>query len=105
MIDLNKPLEEVDYNVIPIKIIEDENAWQVELLRGDHKNKKLVFTNIKYDGKKRSLKFLLNVVINGETLEKPTKDLEDFAFKILEDIINNGIADGSVVFNDQDSSN
>ena len=75
MIDLNKPLEEVDYKVIPIKIIEDENAWQVEVLRGDHKDKKLVFTNIEYDGKKRSLKFLLNVVINNEALEKPTADL------------------------------
>ena len=104
MIDINKPLDQLDYIVVPIEIMNDEHAWQVQLLRGEHKDKKLVFTKIEYSGKKNILRFLLDVV-NDNVLEKASKELEDLGFDILEDIIKRGIADGSVVFNDQDSSN
>lgn len=105
MINLNKPLEDVDYKVIPIDIIPDENAWQVELLAGEHKDKKLVFTKIEYDGDKQTLRFMLDVVDADNNFEKASPALEDYSFLILQDIIKNGIADGSILINDQDSSN
>ena len=105
MIDLNKPLNEVDYRVISLKTAGQDDFWQVVLLTGDHKDKKLVFTNIEYNGNNNTLKFLLDVVDEDGVLEKATPDLEDLAFKILQDIIKSGLVDGSVVFDDQDSSN
>lgn len=105
MIDLNKPLEEVDYKVTSLDVIPDDNAWQVELLTGEHKGKRLVFTNIDYDGKKQTLRFMLDVVDMDNNFEKASPELEDYGFAILEDIIKHGIADGSIVLNDKDSSN
>jgi hypothetical protein len=105
MIDLNKPLDGVDYRVISLKHPNEEDFWQVVLLKGEHQDKKLVFTNIEYDGKNNTLKFLLDVVDEDGVLEKATPELEDLAFKILQDIIKSGLVDGSVVFDDQDSSN
>lgn len=104
MININTPLDQVDYKIVPIKTIEDDNAWQVLILRGEHKDKHLVFTNIEYSGRKNSLRFLLDVVVNDK-LEKASAELENFAFNILNDIIKNGLVNGSVVFDDQDSSN
>jgi hypothetical protein len=105
MIDLNKPLDGVDYRVISLKHPNEEDFWQVVLLKGEHQNKKLVFTNIEFDGKNNTLKFSLDVVDEDGVLEKATLELEDLAFKILQDIIKSGLVDGSVVFDDQDSSN
>jgi hypothetical protein len=105
MINLNKPLEQVDYNVIPHDMIDNENAWQVQLLTGDYKGKSLVFTGIEYNGSNQTLRFLLDVLDVDNNLEPATSDLEDYAFEILEDIIKKGIADGSILLNDQDSSN
>ncbi len=105
MIDLNKPLDGVDYRVISLKHPNEEDFWQVVLLKGEHQDKKLVFTNIEFDGKNNTLKFSLDVVDEDGVLEKATLELEDLAFKILQDIIKSGLVDGSVVFDDQDSSN
>jgi hypothetical protein len=105
MIDLNKPLELVDYTVTPLEFVHDENAWQVKLLTGDHKGKNLVFTGIEYDGNKQTLRFLLDVLDLDNNLEPTSADLEDYAFEILQDIIKKGIADGSIILNDKDSSN
>ena len=105
MIDLNKPLDEVDYRVISLKTADEDDFWQVVLLKGEHQDKKLVFTDIEFDGRNGTLKFLLDVVDEDGVLEKATPELEDLAFNILQDIIKSGLVDGSVVFDDQDSSN
>ena len=105
MINLNKPLEKVDYTVTPLEFVHDDSAWQVQLLTGDYKGKNLVFTNIEYNGSNQTLRFLLDVLDVDNNLEPATSDLEDYAFEILEDIIKKGIADGSILLNDQDSSN
>lgn len=105
MIDLAKPLDQVDYKVIPLVDIPDEDAWQVELLRGEYKGKKMVFTSIEYDGKKQTIRFLFDVINADDTPEILTPELEDYGFAILHDIIKKGIADGSVVLNDQNTNN
>lgn len=104
MIDLTKPLDQLDYKVVPINAIQESNAWQVVVLRGDHKDKNFVFTDIEYNGKTNNLRFSLDVVKNGN-FEQTTPELEDLAFNILEDVIKRGIVDGSVLFDDKDSSN
>ncbi len=104
MIDINKPLEGVDYTVVPISFIKDENAWQVQILRGLYADSYFVFTGIEYNGKTRNLRFKLDVV-KDQALVRPDPDMQDYAFDVLNDIIHRGIADGSLVINDKDSSN
>ncbi len=104
MIDLEKPLEGVDYSVIPISSIRDENAWQVQVLRGKYADNYFVFTGIEYNGKTQQLKFKLDVVKDNEWVVAD-ESIQDYAFDILTDIIHRGIADGSLVINDKDSNN
>jgi hypothetical protein len=104
MIDLEKPLEGVDYTLIPIAIIDDENAWQVQILRGKYADNYFVFTGIEYNGKTQQLKFKLDVVKDNEWVAAD-QSTQDYAFDILTDIIRKGIVDGSLVINDKDSSN
>lgn len=105
MINLNKPLEQVDYNVTSLDLVDDENAWQVKLLTGEYKGKSLVFTSIEYNGSNQTLKFLLDVLDVDNILEPTSADLEDYAFEILQDIIKKGIADGSIILNDKNADN
>lgn len=103
MIDLKKPLEGVDYSVVPISFIDDENAWQVQVLRGDYADNYFIYTEIEYNGKTQQLKFKLDVVKDNEWVAAD-QSIQDYAFNILTDIIRKGIADGSLVINDKDSN-
>ena len=103
MINLEKPLEGVDYTVVPIAMLDDENAWQVQILRGKFVDNYFVFTGIEYNGKTQQLKFKLDVVKDNEWV-MADQPIQDYAFDILTDIIRKGIADGSLVINDKDSS-
>ena len=104
MINLETPLEGVDYTVVPIAMLNDENAWQVQVLRGEYADNHFVFTEIEYNGKTQQLKFKLDVVKDNEWV-MADQSIQDYAFDILTDIIRKGIADGSLMINDKDSSN
>lgn len=101
MINLDKPLEAVDYKIEPIPQLDNQYAWQIKLLAGPFKDKSLVVTNIEYSGKTHKLRFMLDVY-SDNIIEPATPEVEDLAFEILQDIIRKGIADGSVVIYDKD---
>lgn len=105
MIDLDKPLDQLDYKIVPLTIVENEHAWQVQVLTGEYKDINLVFTHIEINGKQGNLKFSLDAVDNENQWVEVTPDLQDFAFDILQDIVKKGLLDGSVVIYDKDSDN
>lgn len=104
MIDLDKPCEGLDYEILPFEVADNEQAWVVKVLRGTFANTMLGFTAIEFDGKSNRLKFRLDA-IRDDDLDVTGDDLQDHAFNILQDIIRNGIANGSIVFDDKDTSN
>ena len=104
MIDLNKPCEGIDYEIVPFDKADHEQAWQVLMLRGPYAHYNLVFTEIEYNGKINSLRFKLDAIHNDELIETD-KQLQDYSFDLLTDILKNGIADGSLMFNDKNTDN
>ena len=104
MIDLNKPCEGIDYQIIPFDKADNEQAWQVLMLRGPYANYNLIFTGIEYNGKTQQLKFRLDTVYNNELLEAD-EDLQNYSFDLLTDIIRNGIVNGSLVLDDKNTDN
>lgn len=109
MIDLDKPCEGLDYDIQPFQHDNNEQAWFVKVLRGKWAGAMLWFTHVEFDGVSSRLRFQLNA-IDGDSdqsylLDTSDIDLQDFAFKVLQDIIRNGIANGSIVFDDKDTSN
>ena len=105
MIELDKPLDQLDYKVVPLTAIENEHAWQVQVLTGDYKNVNLIYTNIEINGKHGNLKFSLDAVDGDSMWVEVTSALQDLSFDILQDIVKRGLLDGSVVIYDKDSDN
>ena len=113
MIDLNKPLEGLDYEVTRVPGHDNEQAWMVKVLRGSFKDVLIGFTNVMYDGISNNLKFKYSAAVvmddsadtNVYMMDTADPQLEDYAFEVLQDIIKNGIANGSVVFDDKDTTN
>ena len=104
MINLNKPCEGIDYRIIPFDKIDNDQAWQVLILRGQYVEHNFVFTGIEYNGNRQQLKFRLNVVLNDELIS-PDQDMQNYAFDVLTDVILNGIADGTLLIDDKNTDN
>lgn len=104
MIDLNKPCEGIDYEIVPFDKGDNEQAWQALILRGPYAEHNFIFTGIQYSGKTQQLKFRLDVVFNNELIPAD-EDLQNYAFKVLTDIILNGIADGTLLIHDTNPDN
>lgn len=104
MINLNKPCEGIDYEIVPFDKADNEQAWQALILRGSYAEHNFVFTGIQYSGKTQQLKFRLDVVFNNELISAD-EDLQNYAFEVLTDIIRNGIANGTLVIDDANADN
>ena len=105
MIDLEKPLEGVDYTIEPLEGLDNEQAWKVVVRKGLYKDKTLIYNQIQYNGKTQRIKYQLHVINESNELEQMTPEIDDYAFNILVDIIKTGITNGSVVLDDKDSDN
>ena len=103
MINLDKVSEGVHYELIPN--LELEEAWAVQVIRGEYTGLGFLYEDITFDGKTGQMSFRVSGV-NLETKEpvevNETK-IEDFAFEILEDIVKNSIASGSIQLVESDS--
>jgi hypothetical protein len=113
MIDIDKPCEGLDYEIRPLGI-DNEQAWMVELLRGPFSNCVLAFNHIQFDGHANTLKYQFHAWSTDQAdssdgnvthLDNTDPVLEDFAFKILQDVIRNGIANGSIDLYDNNTEN
>lgn len=105
MIDLDKPLEGVDYIIEPIDMVDNEQAWKAKVRTGPFRGLSLIYTKMQYDGKASRLKYVLDVLDKDLNRVGVDQALDDYAFNVIVDIIKTGIANGSVVFDDKDSNN
>ena len=103
MININKPSEGLDYVIEPLDNTDNTQAWMVSLKTGTYKGSSLLFTRVEYNGKRGNLRFQLDGVDANKEILDPTPAVQDYAFEILQDIIRNGIANGSIVLDDKDS--
>ena len=86
--------ENIDYEIIPDH--QDEQAWNVRILKGPFTESVIKYGVIKFNDKNMSFNF--NIVYSPDTeLTTDDYDLQDFAGEMLEKIMENGIKEKSVV--------
>ena len=88
--------ENKHYEIVPDH--QDEQAWNVRILRGKFTETVLKFGVIKFNEIPKNMTFNFNIVYSPDTeLTNDDLELQDFAGALLEKIISNGIKEKSVI--------
>ena len=93
--------ENKDYQIIPSE--EHSDAWEVRILSGDFTETVVRFGSISFNEVKDHLGFNFTIVSSPDIIDTDNKNLQFVAARILEDIIENGMEDGSVGMRDRDT--
>lgn len=105
-LDLNKPSEGLDYELIPVEYVDNEAAWDVRILRGQFTETVIRYGTIKVDGEKDYLSFDFRVVESPESgLSSDDVPLQEFAGDVLFDILERGMTEGWVYGTDKSKDN
>lgn len=103
MIDIDKVLEGVHYELIPVEEVGNEQAWDIRILEGDFTETVIRYGNVAYNGEKECLNFNFKLISSpDDELTENNLFLQQFAGQILEDILEKAIADGSVALKDKE---
>ena len=88
--------ENKHYEIIPDK--GDDQAWNVRILSGTFTETVLKYGVVKFDGKKKNMTFNFDIIYTPDTeLDVSNLKLQEFAGIMLEQIMANGIKEGSVI--------
>jgi len=88
--------ENKHYEIIPDKA--DQQAWNVRILSGTFTETVLKYGVVKFDGKKKNMTFNFDIIYTPDTeLDVSNLKLQEFAGIMLEQIMANGIKEGSVI--------
>ena len=97
-----KVSEDIDYELTPTEDVENEQAWDVRILRGPFTETVIRFGNIALNETEGCLNFNFMVVSSpDETLNEDREDLQVFVGDILESVLENAISNGSLLENDR----
>tara|TARA_Y100001958_G_C20657544_1_gene182747 strand:+ start:108 stop:416 length:309 start_codon:yes stop_codon:yes gene_type:complete len=96
--------ENKHYEIIPDKA--DDQAWNVRILSGTFTETVLKYGVVKFNGKKKDMTFNFDIVYTPDTeLEVSNKKLQEFAGIMLEQIMAQGIKEGSVITKEIENEN
>lgn len=99
-LDLDKPSEGVDYELVPAYAEDDSQTWEVMILRAPFDGSRVRYKNVQLDGEgeETQLKFNFDVVSTRypETVNLVNEELQQFCADILIDVIELAIKDGSI---------
>ena len=97
-----KASEDIDYELTPAEDVENEQAWDVRILRGPFTETVIRFGNIALNETEGCLNFNFVIISTpDETLTEDREDLQQFVGDILESVLENAIADGSLIENER----
>jgi len=101
-VSFQKVSEDIDYQLTPAEDVDNEQSWDVRILRGDFTETVIRFGNIAFDENDDCLKFSFVIISTpDETLTEEREDLQQFAGDVLESILENAIAEGSILENER----
>tara|TARA_B100000963_G_C22312204_1_gene530566 strand:+ start:183 stop:491 length:309 start_codon:yes stop_codon:yes gene_type:complete len=96
--------ENKHYEIIPDKA--DDQAWNVRILSGTFTETVLKYGVVKFNGKKKDMTFNFDIVYTPDTeLKVSNKKLQEFAGIMLEQIMAQGIKEGSVITKEIENEN
>jgi hypothetical protein len=99
--NLDKVLEGIHYELIPQEE-ENSQSWAIRLNEGDFVETVIRFGNISFNAEDDCLNFSFFIVSSPiDNLSEDDVDLQEYAGAVLEDILEKGIADGSVDFKEK----
>jgi len=96
---MDKLVENKDYELVPSS--EHPDAWGVRILTGDYVESVIVFENIAFNEVKDALTFNFVVVSSPDKeVDANNKDVQEYAAKLLSSILEKGMEEGYVQFDD-----
>lgn len=105
MINLDKVCEGIHYELTPVDESDNRQAWHVRILEGDFTETVISFGNVALHEDNEHLSFNFSVISTpDDTLDEDNVPLQDYAALILEDIMERAIADGSIVYGDNENN-
>lgn len=101
MINVDKMSEGIHYELIPADF-ENDQAWDVRILKGDFVESVIRFGNVAINGKEENLTFNFDIISTPDVnLTTESIELQDAVGSILVDVIENAIADKQLVAEDR----
>ena len=96
--------ENKHYEIIPDKA--DDQAWNVRILSGTFTETVLKYGVVKFNGKKKDMTFNFSIVYTPDDELKVSNDkLQEYAGIMLEQIMAQGIKEGSVITKEIENEN
>ena len=97
-----KASEDIDYELTPAEDVENEQAWDVRILRGPFTETVIRFGNIALNETEGCLNFNFVIISTpDDSLTEEREDLQIFVGDILESVLENAIADGQLLENER----
>lgn len=104
-VNLEKVCEHIDYQMIPVDESNNEQAWQIRILRGQFTESIIRYGNVSFDGTRDCLTFNFTVIYSpDEELTSENVELQEFAADILEDILETAHAEGWLITEDRNGN-
>lgn len=100
---INQVSEGVDYDLIPCDEVENDQAWDIRVLRGDFVETVLRFGNISFNEETDCLNFNFLVISSpNSTATTENESLQLFAGDILQSVLENAIANDALLTKEKD---
>jgi len=97
----DKVLEGIDYELIP-QNVDNIAAWAIRIIKGDFVETVLRFGNMSFNAEQDCLNFSYFILSSPiDNLSEDNVELQELAGDILEDILEKGVADGSIEFKEK----
>ena len=95
--------EGVDYDLIPCDEVENDQAWDVRVLRGAFVETVLRFGNISFNEENDCLNFNFLVISSpNSTANEENESLQMFAGDILQSVLEDAIANNALLTKEKD---
>ena len=105
MINLEKPCEGIHYALNIMEDVDNDQAWQIELLEGKYTGTTVTYGQVKFDGVNNKLAFKLAIRETPiEDLSVDDPEFRDYAGVILEDLIKTNLANGNLVYGENENN-
>jgi hypothetical protein len=87
-LNLDKPSEFLDYKLEPV-VVENKDAWNVNLLREPYEDVTIRYNNVKIDADNAQITFNFDVIDTPDTSVYNIENtgLQQFAAEVLQDIL------------------
>ena len=102
MLNVDRLLEKVDYELSPVDGHPNDQSWQVRLLRGEYVETVIRFGNIAFNPELQCLNFNFFIVSSPDPdLTVKDKDLQEHVARVLEQILDKAQQEGYLMTKEQ----